>query len=58
MALCPWEGGGGWLTSGVKFFLDITSYLNFYISLDDQYTLRDFECLKLRKNYARTSDFK
>ena len=51
-------GGGGWLTSGVKFFLDITSYLNFYISLDDQYTLRGFECLKLRKNYARTSDFK
>ena len=37
--------------------LDISSYLNVY-SLDDQYTLRGFHCLKLRKNYARTSDIK
>ena len=33
--------------------LDISSYLNFY-SMDDLYTLRGFDCLKLKNNYATT----
>ena len=37
--------------------LDISAYLNFYSS-DDHYTLRGFDSLILKKNFARTSNFK
>ena len=37
--------------------VDFSSFLNFYCS-DDRYTFQSFDCLKLKKNFVRTINFK
>ena len=39
------------------FNVDFSSFLNFYCP-DDHYTFWSFDCLKLRKNFSRTTSLK